>query len=85
MAQGKKRRSHRNSGAAAGGTGPATASCLHGAHSHRPALGVETHPPNRSESASIWNRRRVLLLNSTYEPLTALPMRRAVVMVICGK
>ena len=27
----------------------------------------------------------MLLLNSTYEPLTALPMRRAIVMVICGK
>jgi hypothetical protein len=27
----------------------------------------------------------VLLLNSTYEPLTALPIRRAVVMVLCGK
>ena len=76
MAQGNRRRSHRSSGAAAGLTGPATASCLHS---------VETHPPTRHESASIWNRRRVLLLNSTYEPLTALPMRRAIVMVICGK
>ena len=76
MAQGKRRRSHRNSGAAAGLTGPATASCLHS---------VETHPPGRLESSSIWSRRRVLLLNSTYEPLTALPMRRAIVMVICGK
>ena len=28
---------------------------------------------------------RVLLLNSTYEPLTALPLRRAVVMLVCGK
>jgi 5-methylcytosine-specific restriction endonuclease McrA len=27
----------------------------------------------------------VLLLNSTYEPLTALTIRRAVVMVLCGK
>lgn len=34
---------------------------------------------------SVWGRRRVLLLNSTYEPLTALPIRRAVVMVLCGK
>ena len=32
----------------------------------------------------IWGRRRVLLLNATYEPLTALPIRRAVVMVLCG-
>jgi 5-methylcytosine-specific restriction endonuclease McrA len=27
----------------------------------------------------------VLLLNSTYEPLTALPVRRAVIMLMCGK
>ena len=27
----------------------------------------------------------MLLLNSTYEPLTALPIRRAVVMLLCGK
>lgn len=58
MAQGKKRRGHRNHGAAASMTG--TASCLHS---------VDTHPPNRHETASIWSRRRVLLLNSTYEPL----------------
>lgn len=32
-----------------------------------------------------WNCRRVLLLNSTYEPLTALPARRAIVMLLCGK
>ena len=76
MAHGKRRRSHRSSGAAAGLTGPPTASSLHS---------VDTHPPTRHESASIWSRRRVLLLNSTYEPLTALPMRRAIVMVICGK
>src|SRR5690349_8292940 len=44
---------------------------------------VETRPPVRE--GSLWGRRRVLLLNSTYEPLTALPMRRAVVMLMCGK
>ena len=44
---------------------------------------VETHPVH--ESTSLWGRRRVLLLNSTYEPLTALSMRRAVVMLLCGK
>ena len=38
-----------------------------------------------TREGSIWGRRRVLLLNSTYEPLTALPMRRAVVMLMCGK
>ena len=76
MAHGKRRRSHRSSGAAAGFTGPATASSLHS---------VDIRPPARHESASIWNRRRVLLLNSTYEPLTALPVRRAIIMLICGK
>lgn len=35
--------------------------------------------------APLWGRRRVLLLNATYEPLTALPLRRAVVLVMCGK
>ena len=85
MAHGKGRRSHRSSGAAAGLTGPATASSLHGVYSHRSTTGADTHPPARHETASIWSRRRVLLLNSTYEPLTALPMRRAIVMVVCGK
>ncbi len=32
-----------------------------------------------------WGRRKVLLLNATFEPLTALPLRRAVVLVVCGK
>ena len=58
----------------------------------RPALpvqrsalsGADTRPVAH-DTGSIWNRRRVLLLNSTYEPLTALPMRRAIVMVMCGK
>ena len=45
---------------------------------------VDIHPPSTTD-ASIWGRRRVLLLNSTYEPLTALPMRRAVIMLVCGK
>ena len=40
-------------------------------------------PPH--DSGSVWGRRRVLLLNSTYEPLTALPLRRAIVMLLCGK
>ncbi len=39
----------------------------------------------RPAESSLWGRHRVLLLNSTYEPLTALPIRRAVVMVLCGK
>jgi 5-methylcytosine-specific restriction endonuclease McrA len=32
-----------------------------------------------------WGRRRVLLLNATFEPLTALPLRRAVLLMVCGK
>ena len=39
----------------------------------------------RPADGSLWGRRRVLLLNATYEPLTALPIRRALVMVLCGK
>ncbi|MDI3313957.1 MAG: HNH endonuclease [Mycobacterium sp.] len=75
MAQRDNRRNHRSSGAAAV-TGPAVASCLHS---------VDVSPPTRYEGGSIWNHRRVLLLNSTYEPLTALPVRRAIVMLIRGK
>ncbi|EHR49897.1 restriction endonuclease [Saccharomonospora marina XMU15] len=32
-----------------------------------------------------WGKRRVLLLNATFEPLTALPLRRAIVLLVCGK
>lgn len=32
-----------------------------------------------------WLQRRVLLLNATFEPLTALPMRRAVILLVCEK
>jgi len=56
--------------------------CLHSVHS---VHSVENHPPVSHDTGSIWNRRRVLLLNSTYEPLTALPVRRAIIMLICGK
>ncbi len=38
-----------------------------------------------STGAPTWGRRRVLLLNATFEPLTALPLRRAVVLIVCGK
>ena len=79
MAQRKKSRGHRYHPAAAGLSGPAIA------HAQSRVLhSVDTHPPSTNE-ASIWGRRRVLLLNSTYEPLTALPMRRAVIMLMCGK
>src|SRR6185312_12864236 len=77
MAHRNKSRGHRHSGAAAGVPGAAlTPTLLHS---------VEIRPSSTSRDGSIWGRRRVLLLNSTYEPLTALPMRRAVVMLICGK
>lgn len=45
----------------------------------RPA---DTRP---SGHAGSWGRRKVLLLNATFEPLTALPLRRAIVLVVCGK
>src|ERR1700716_3610976 len=35
--------------------------------------------------APVWGRQRVLLLNASFEPLTALPLRRAIVLVVCGK
>ena len=76
MAQRTKRRSHRSSAAAARLTGPAAGSCLRS---------VDARPPSPHDGASFWTRRRVLLLNSTYEPLTALPLRRAIIMLICGK
>ncbi|WP_460866685.1 HNH endonuclease [Rhodococcus aerolatus] len=37
------------------------------------------------DAVPAWVKRRVLLLNATYEPLTALPLRRAVVLLVCGK
>lgn len=42
-------------------------------------------PAERSEGVGTWSKRRVLLLNTTFEPLTALPLRRAIVLVVCGK
>ncbi|GAB2694380.1 HNH endonuclease [Nocardia thraciensis] len=48
-----------------------------GAYPHRT---VEPVP-----SVATWVKRRVLLLNATYEPLTALSARRAVVLLICDK
>ncbi|MFC4603241.1 HNH endonuclease [Rhodococcus kronopolitis] len=37
------------------------------------------------DAVPAWVKRRVLLLNATYEPLTALPVRRAVVLLVCDK
>ncbi|MGH3672793.1 MAG: HNH endonuclease, partial [Pseudonocardiaceae bacterium] len=39
----------------------------------------------QAPAAPAWGRRRVLLLNASFEPLTALPLRRAIVLVVCGK
>jgi 5-methylcytosine-specific restriction endonuclease McrA len=50
-----------------------------------PQLPVAEQRPASSGLPVPWGRRRVLLLNATFEPLTALPMRRAVVLVVCGK
>jgi 5-methylcytosine-specific restriction endonuclease McrA len=41
--------------------------------------------PEPASGVPPWGKRRVLLLNTTFEPLTALPLRRAVVLVVCGK
>lgn len=72
-----KRRGHRISGAhPASLPGLAAAPCLHS---------IDAPHAAADAAASLWARRRVLLLNSTFEPLTALPLRRAFVMVICGK
>jgi len=38
-----------------------------------------------ADGVPAWGRRRVLLLNATFEPLTALPLRRAVVLIVCDK
>lgn len=35
-----------------------------------------------ARSGSMWTRRRVLLLNATYEPLTAVTVRRAIILVL---
>ncbi|MCD2186878.1 HNH endonuclease [Actinomycetospora soli] len=49
------------------------------------AAPVTALPPAPVAPAPFLGRRRVLLLNATYEPLTALPLRRAIVLLVCGK
>ncbi|HEY0638673.1 MAG TPA: HNH endonuclease [Pseudonocardiaceae bacterium] len=51
----------------------------------RPEPGHADPGAGRTVPTAPWGRRRVLLLNATYEPLTALPLRRAVVLMVCGK
>lgn len=78
MSQRRKSRSHRNHVTATALTGATATSTL-----PVPLHSVDTRPP--TADSTVWTRRRVLLLNSTFEPLTALTVRRAVVMVLCGK
>jgi len=75
MTQRKRNRSHH---VAAGQLGSIAGHVLRSADAPTPIK-----PP--TSEGSIWGRRRVLLLNSTYEPLTALTMRRAVIMLLRGK
>ncbi|EJZ05664.1 HNH endonuclease [Mycolicibacterium vaccae] len=82
MAQRKNGRGHRHHRTAAGSSGSTSVTASRALHSVAPA--ADGAPP-AAHDASIWGRRRVLLLNSTFEPLTALPLRRAVIMLMCGK
>ena len=79
MAQRKNGRGHRTAAVSSGSTSTAVPRALHSVSPTPEAL------PATIPEASLWGRRRVLLLNSTYEPLTARPLRRAVVMLMCGK
>lgn len=47
--------------------------------------GLRPSTPGEDDAVPSWVKRRVLLLNATYEPLTALPVRRAVVLLVCEK
>ncbi len=78
MAQRKNSRGHRHHRPAAGSSGSTPSTASRALHS----VGQGVDP---LREPSIWGRRRVLLLNATYEPLTALPIRRAVIMLMCGK
>ena len=69
---------HPTSIGAARGLAPRTKACPESAVS-------DIGAPEQSHGPPVWGRRRVLLLNTTFEPLTALPLRRAVVLLVCGK
>nr|WP_280234553.1 HNH endonuclease [Nocardia cyriacigeorgica] len=56
-----------------------------GAHRAGDAHRPDTTPTPLPLPTNNWLKRRVLLLNATYEPLTALSARRAVVLLICDK
>ena len=48
----------------------------------RPAGDHDAPPPSVERPGAMWGRRRVLLLNAPYEPLTAISIRRAVVLIL---
>ncbi|QLY30295.1 HNH endonuclease [Nocardia huaxiensis] len=56
----------------------------HHDHGHHDSV-HHAHRPPEPAPGSTWSKRRVLLLNATYEPLTALSARRAIVLLICDK
>ena len=57
---------------------------LHAVTDHSDPADVDGHL-DHEDAVPAWVKRRVLLLNATFEPLTALPMRRAVVLLVCEK
>ncbi|MGW5387284.1 HNH endonuclease [Nocardia sp. NPDC003963] len=65
----------------------------HTANRHTAETAVLSESRSESDSAPhlavpppiSWLKRRVLLLNATYEPLTALTARRAIVLLVCDK
>ncbi|MET7767269.1 HNH endonuclease [Nocardia sp. NPDC005366] len=56
-----------------------------GSHRHGETVHHGPHLTSIPTETIHWLKRRVLLLNATYEPLTALSARRAVVLLICDK
>ncbi len=49
---------------------------------HAAEVDSANHRGSTHSGATIWGRRRVLLLNATYEPLTAVSIRRAIILVL---
>ncbi len=82
MAQRKNGRGSRHHRSATGSSGSTASTGSRALHSV--VHPVDSHSASVPEH-SLWGRRRVLLLNSTFEPLTALSMRRAVIMLMCDK
>nr|WP_253648466.1 HNH endonuclease [Williamsia deligens] len=51
-------------------------------HAGAPPADDAPHRPDVGRGGPVWGKHRVLLLNATYEPLTAISIRRAVVLVL---